>query len=134
MQSSYAIETVADYFEGTFEPGSTYDGCYHTDSSHPDADARAAFERLTFQRLSWCQVHGDFKKAVTAALFEPYPNWPKLYECARDIVAQHRRLRTHFSGDVTCAKLMGETMALLRARYGLNVPKWWLPIMKKLRG
>jgi hypothetical protein len=134
MRSKYEVERVADYFEGTFAPGSKYDGCYHTETARPDEEAREAFSRLTFGRIIWTQVHGDVKNAVTGAMFQPYPNWPELYECARDIVAQHRRLGTSFHGDITCAKLMGETMALLRARYQKNAPKWWLPIMKKLRG
>ena len=127
-------ERVKDHFEGTFAPGSTYDGCYHTDYERPDEQAEESFRRLTFGRIIWTQVHGDYKNAVKSAMFQPYPNWPQLYECARDIVEQHRRLNTSFHGDVTCAKLMGDTMALLRARYGMNVPRWWVPIIKALRG
>jgi len=135
MRSKYDVETVKTYFEGTFEPGSTFDGSYHTDTDWSrDEKARESFTRLTYSRLNWCQVHGDFKNAVKAAMFQPYPHWAQFYECARDIVEQHRRLNTSFHGDVTCAKLMGDTMALLRARHGLNVPKWWLPIINGLRG
>jgi hypothetical protein len=135
MRSKYDVETVKSYFEGTFEPGSSYDGGYHTDTDWSrDEQAQEAFRRLTDRRMSWCQVHGDFKSAVKAAMFQPYAHWPQLYECARDIVEQHRRLNTSFHGDITCAKLMGDTMALLRARYKLNVPKWWLPIMNDIRG
>lgn len=124
-------ETVKEQFADVFLPGTAYDGSYHT----PQAEAAEdAFHRLTDNRLVWTQVHGDVKSAVKAAMFQPYPYWPKLYECARDIIEQHRRLKTYYAGDITCAKLMGDTMALMRERYGLNVPRWWLPIMNKLRG
>ena len=127
-------ENVKEQFADVFLPGTTYDGRYHTDAWPPeDEQARESFNRLTDGRIIWTQVHGDVKNAVKAAMFQPYPNWPQLYECARDIVEQHRRLNTYYAGDVTCAKLMGDTMALLRARYGLNVPRWWVPIIKALR-
>ena len=127
-------ETVREQFADVFLPGSTYDGSYHTDTDWSrDEKAQESFRRLTDGCIVWTQVHGDVKNAVKAAMFQPYPHWPQLYECARDIVEQHRRLNTSFHGDITCAKLMRDTMTLLRARYGVNAPKWWLPIMDKLQ-
>ena len=74
-------ETVKEQFADVFLPGSIYDGSYHTALAEI---AEASFLRLTDVRLNWCQVHGDVKNAVKAAMFQPYPHWSQLYECARD--------------------------------------------------
>ena len=111
-----------------------YDGSYHTENNpETDSAARESFRVLTNEALNWCQVHGDFKNAVKRAAYEPYPHWPQLYRCCRDVLKAHAELNTGFYGPVTCAKLMGDAMALLRQRHNLNAPRWWLPIMKRLR-
>jgi hypothetical protein len=123
------IETVAEHFRGYFS--SNYDGSYQT----PQSDhARHDFDRLTNFRLIWSQVHGNFKDAAKRALFKPYRHWPELYECCRDAIREHAALETLYSGEATCARIMRDAMTILRVRYGLNVPRWWLPIMDELRG
>ena len=124
------ILTVKEHFADVFT-APAYDGSYHT----PIADyAEASFQKLTGDvYLNWCQVHGDFKNVVQRADFEPYPYWPELYDCCRRVLKAHVDLNTQFCGNVTCARLMGDAMALLRKRHGANVPRWWLPIMKRLR-
>jgi hypothetical protein len=122
-------QKIADRFRGFFT-APMYDGSYGTDAS--DA-ARQSFSELTNCRIMWAQVHGDHKDPVKRATFEPYPHWTELYDCARSILKSHEELGTFFAGPVTCAKLMGQTMELLKKRYGYNVPRWWLPLMKVLR-
>jgi hypothetical protein len=109
---------------------SSYDGSYGTDAA---IEARQSFSELTAESVIWSQVHGDFKNVVARGMFQPYPHWAELYECARVVLAGHAALGTEFDGDPTRARLMGDAMALLRAKYKANVPKWWLPIMNKLR-
>jgi len=123
--------TIAEHFRGYFtEP--TYDGSYGTELAIPVSDS---FERLTGSvYLNWSQVHGDFKSVVKRGLFDPYPHWAELYDCARRVIKGSSDLGHSFVGDLTCAKLMGDTMTLLRERHGHKVPRWWLPIMSQLRG
>jgi hypothetical protein len=121
--------TVAEHFAGRFtEP--IYDGSYHTQL----ADAvSGSFGVLSAYRINWCQVHGDFKNVVKRGMFEPYPHWSPLYDACRTILKGHVALGTQFLGEVTCARMMGEAMALLRAKHGHSVPRWWLPVMNALR-
>jgi len=122
-------ETVKEQFAEVFtEPD--YDGSYHT----PLAESvRESFIELTGGCIVWTQVHGDFKNVVKRGLFEPYPHWAELYRCCRTVIEGHAALNTQFCGDHTRARIMGEAMALLRAKYGHNAPKFWLPIMNRLR-
>lgn len=122
-------ETVGEHFQGLFT--ANYDGSYHTARAEA---ARRDFDCLTNNSLLWTQVHGDFKDAAKRALFNPYPHWPELHECCRDSVRAHTDLETQFLGGVTCAKIMRDAMTILRERYGLNVPRWWLPLIDRLRG
>jgi hypothetical protein len=123
-------ETVVDHFQGYFTSES-FDGSYDTPQSHR---ARHDFYQLTNNIISWAQVHGNFKDAVKRAKFQPYEHWPELYDCCRRIVREHSALETQWEGGYTCAKIMRDSMNLLRELYGLNVPRWWLPIMDDLRG
>lgn len=122
-------KTVGEQFAGYFQ--SEYDGSYGTVESDI---ARRDFGRLTENYLIWAQVHGNFKDAAKRALFKPYPHWIELYECCRDSVREHAALETEYLGGVTCAKIMRDAMTILRERHGLNVPRWWLPVMDSLRG
>jgi len=125
-----AWETVEDHFRGTFE--GTYDGSYGTRTADY---ARASFGRLTDCRIMWAQIHGDFKDAAKRALFVQYPHWPELYECCRDVIRAHAPLNTQYiDGGHTCARIMREAMVVLRARYGVNAPRWWLPLLDAVRG
>jgi hypothetical protein len=121
--------TVGEHFKGYFV--GEYTGSYHT----PEADrARHDFDKLTDSHLLWTQVHGDFKDAAKRALFVPYPHWRELHQCCKDAIREHTALGTQYVGETTCAKIMRDAMTILRARHGLNVPRWWLPLMDKLRG
>jgi len=127
--------TVKQQLEGLFSQP-TYDGSYHdaqgfrTDASE---EACASFRALTDGAIVWTQVHGDVKNAVARAAFVQYPNWPELYACCRDIIRSHSELGTEWLGPLTAAKLMGDAMQLLRGRHKANAPRWWLPIMARLR-
>ena len=123
------IKTVGEHFRGYF--AGDYDGSYETRNSDR---ARLDFDRLTNLQLIWAQVHGNFKDPAKRALFVPYPHWPELHECCRDAVRAHTELGNYFYGGETCANIMRDAMTILRARHGLKVPRWWLPIMDKLRG
>src|SRR6266404_9652017 len=93
-------ETVEDHFRGYFiAPG--YDGSYGTDIS---ACMRHDFGQLTHDQIIWSQVHGDFKDIIKRADFEPYPYWPALYDCCKDILAQHYKLSTQYLGSETNAE------------------------------
>jgi hypothetical protein len=120
---------VRERYAGHFQLPS-YDGSYGT--TQADA-ARGDFAVLTNYEIGWAQVHGDTKNTVSRAMFEPYTHWRDLYAACRDIVRQHCELDTEYWGPLTDAKIMGDVMTLLRKRDGLNVPKWWLPIMSKIR-
>jgi hypothetical protein len=133
MTTGGKLKMVKEHFAGLFT-GPDYDGSYHHDEwPQNDREARESFGVLTNGIVQWCQIHGDFKNAVKRADFEPYPYWAELYGCCRDILKAYADLNAWFCGPVTCAKIMGDVMALLRQRRGVNVPKWWLPIMKRLR-
>jgi hypothetical protein len=122
--------TVAEHFRGHFT-APTYDGSYGTEQAY---DVSSSFFTLSGSRMNWSQVHGDFKNVVKRGMFEPYPHWPELYDCARRVVKGNSDLGLSFCGDLTCAKMMSEVMTLLREKHGHNVPRWWLPIMGQLRG
>jgi len=122
-------ETVADHFRGHFT--GDYDGSYGTNKSHA---ARRDFNQLMDLRLNWAQVHGDFKDVVKRAMFQPYPHWPELYQCCRDVIREHEKLETQYVGTETLARVMRDAMNLMRARHNLNAPRWWLPMMDALRG
>jgi hypothetical protein len=121
--------TVAEQFSKVFQEPE-YDGSYHTPLAEAAHDS---FCLLSNYRIQWPQVHGDFKNVVKRGLFTQYPHWRELYSCCRTILSGHAALGTQFLGDMTCARLMGESMALLRAKHGHSVPKWWLPVMNALR-
>ena len=122
-------ETIKEQFRECFTQAS-YDGSYGTDAS---VEARQSFSELTAGRVVWSQVHGDFKNVVARGMFQPYPHWSELYDCIRIVLVQHAALNTEFIGDYSRARIMGETMQLLRAKYKVNAPKCWLPIMNALR-
>lgn len=120
-------ETVAQHFAGYFK--ASYDG------RQDDEIARAEFLRLTNSHIVWTQVHGDFKDKAKAATFQPYPHWRELHECCGLAVREWSKDRyEYFSGNITCAKIMQTAMQILKMTYGLNAPKWWIPLMRKLRG
>jgi len=127
---------VKDKLNGLFSQA-FYDGSYHDSTGFRTAaseEAALSFYELTGHRLSnWCQLHGDFKDATKRAIFEPYPHWSELYDSCRRIVQSHSELKTEWWGEVTAAKLMGDAMTVLRERHHMQVPKWWLPIMRQLR-
>jgi hypothetical protein len=135
MRTATDRTTVKEHFAEFFAQP-VYDGSYHdtrgfrTDASE---EASASFAALTNNIIIWTQVHGDVKNAVARAACIQYPNWPELYSCCRDVIRAHGELGSEFWGPLTCAKLMGDAMQLLRGRHKVNVPRWWLPIMSKLR-
>jgi hypothetical protein len=121
--------TLKNRFHGRFELP-VYRGEY---TGNIGDTARRDFSELTNNYIIWAQVHGKFKNAVKQALFEPYPCWEQLYESVKKVLAANIDNNTQDLGDVTNAKLMGDVMAYMRAKYGLNAPRWWLPIMNTLR-
>ena len=118
-------ETIADHFAGYF--ARSYDG------RQDDPAARADFCRLTNNYIMWTQVHGDFKNQAKAAAFVPYPHWRELHECCGLAVREWAKNRNMWSGDITCARIMDTAMKVLRMKYGLNAPKWWLAMIVQLR-
>jgi hypothetical protein len=131
-------KTVTQHFAGYFELD-TYAGEYGSAGGYQPPAARQAghdFDRLTDCVLVWTQVHGDFNDVAARATFQPYGHWMELYQCCKDVLREHGpgKLNTYYYGQLTNARLMGDVMSLMRRRYGLNCPKWWLAIMKKLRG
>jgi hypothetical protein len=122
------LTTVGEHFRGYFV--GDYDGSYGTQKAD---QARRDFSRLTNLKICWSQVHGDFKNAAKRSVFVPYPHWPQLYEACRDSIRAHAEIGNWFSGANTCSKIMDDAMKILRARHGLNAPRWWLPLMKQLR-
>ncbi len=132
------VKKVSEHFAGYFQLD-TYSGEYGSASGYQPPAARIAghdFDRLTNNVLVWTQAHGDSKDAAARATFQPYPHWPELYQCCKDVLREHGtgKLDTDYFGKFTNARLMGDVMTLMRRRHGLDVPKWWLAIMKKLRG
>lgn len=125
----YDHTTVAEYFKGFFTKN--YDGGFGWPQ---DIVGREDFDRLTYGRIIWTQVHGDFKDAAKRALFNPYPYWPELHKACRDVIREHAKLETEFSGPDTCARIMRDAMKVLRARHGVNTPRWWLPLMDQIAG
>lgn len=121
--------TVAARFAGYF--GEVYDGSYDTrEAEQPRAD----FIRLTNYQIMWAQVHGNFKDAVKRETFQPYPHWKELHECCGRIVRQYAKDRVYWQGDITGARMMNDAMRLLRSLYGINAPRWWIPLMRQMRG
>jgi len=122
-------KTVAQHFKGYF--GGSYDGSY----GRPEAEQpRADFIRLTNFNIMWAQVHGSFKDKVKEVTFTPYPHWKELHECCGRIVRQYEKDGEFWHGDITGARMMEHAMKLLRSLYGLNAPRWWIPLMKQMRG
>ena len=130
--------TIAEFFDGYFQLPE-YDGSYGSTTGR-DNDlgnvARRDFDRISRGHIIWAQAHGNFKDRAKAALFEPYPYWPQLYEACKLAVKSHvdDKYDQNFCGDETCAAVMDTAMRILRMKYGLNVPKFWLPIIYTLRG
>lgn len=117
--------TVARQFAGYFI--GSYDG------QQDDEQGRADFNRLTNFNIMWTQVHGDVKNATKRALFVPYAHWKELHECCGMAVRAHAVNGDDYYGNLTCAKIMQTAMEILRKKYGLNAPKWWIPMMMELR-
>jgi hypothetical protein len=131
-------EKVSQHFAGYFQL-EIYAGEYGSAGGHQPANARQAghdFDRLTDNQLIWTQAHGDFKSVAARATFQPYQHWAELYQACKDCLREHGpgKLETFYYGPATNAQIMGDVMELMRRRHGLNCPKWWLAIMKKLRG
>ena len=126
--------TVKEHLGDCFKQ-QRYDGSYHdaTGFRSPASDEAAeSFSRISFGRIAWSQAHGDFKDAAKRVLFEPYPSWAELYESCRLVVREHIALNNSWNEPIA-AKIMGDVMTVMRKKYGLNVPKFWFPILKILR-
>ena len=134
MKTDYV--TVEEHLGECFKQ-EHYDGSYHdsTGFGTPASDeASESFRRISYGRVAWPQAHGDFKDAAKRVLFEPYPNWTELYECSRLVVKATIDLDADAAwNELTAAKIMGGVMTVMRTKHGLNVPKWWFPILKVLR-
>jgi hypothetical protein len=128
--------TVKEKFNGLFTQ-QRYDGSYHDATGFRTAaseEASRSFFALTDGAVVWTQVHGDFKDAAKRAMFAPYAHWPELYDALRSVIRAHGDLGTEWWGSATGAKVMGDAMTVLREKYGHSVPRWWLPVMNRLRG
>ncbi|HWO35666.1 MAG TPA: hypothetical protein VNO32_43290 [Candidatus Acidoferrum sp.] len=129
-----AYITVKEHLGDCFKQ-QRYDGGYHDSTGFrtPESEeASESFRRISVGKIQWPQVHGDFKDAAKRAMFDPYPNWAELYECCRLVVKANIELNKNWN-ELTAAKIMGDVMTVMRQKYGLNVPKFWLPIMRTLR-
>lgn len=128
-QQSSETRTVAERFAGYFQ--SSYDGRYNV----PEAEAgREDFIRLTCYQIAWAQVHGSFKDKVKQETFTPYPHWRELHECCGRIVHQYAKDGEYWHGEATAARIMQDAMRLLRSLYGFDAPRWWIPLMRQMRG
>jgi hypothetical protein len=121
--------TVEKRFAGYF--GSTYDGSYNTPESE---QPRADFIRLTNYQIMWAQVHGNFKDAVKRETFQSYPHWKELHDCCGRIVRQYAADGIYWQGEITGARMMNDAMRLLKSLHGFNTPRWWIPLMRQMRG
>lgn len=127
--------TVKEHLGECFKQA-RYDGSYHDSTGFRTAsseEAAESFSRISCGKIQWCQAHGDLKDAAKRVLFTPYPHWAELYEACRLIVQANIDLNKMWD-EATAAKMMGDVMTVMRKKHDLNVPKWWFPIMKLLRG
>jgi len=123
----YDDKTLSEVFAGCFQH--TYDG------SQQDRVSYHEFNLLTDNRISWTQVHGDVKDLAKRALFVPYPHWRELHECCGLAIRSAISLdKTQLHSGIDCARIMGAAMAILKKKYGHDAPKWWLPLMRQVRG
>jgi len=77
-----------------------YDGSYHGADGFrtPESEeASESFRRVSFDKIQWSQVHGDFKDPAKRVLFTPYPHWAELYDCCRLIVKANIDLNKSWS-------------------------------------
>ncbi|MFZ3276613.1 MAG: hypothetical protein WA182_06880 [Candidatus Sulfotelmatobacter sp.] len=134
MTTAYVY--MNEHLAGCFKQ-ERYDGSYHDATGFPTPEAEeaaASFRRLSADRIQWCQVHGDLKNAAKRVLFQPYRHWPELYESCRLVVKATLEMRpTQDWNESVAARVMGDVMTVMRKKYGLDVPKWWFPILKILR-
>jgi hypothetical protein len=123
-------KTVKEEFTGYFTLP-RYDGTFDDlEGQRAERDFR---QLVGGYYLNWSQVHGSVKDRVKAAMFVPYEHWTELYDSARRVVRVASERGMEYWGPLTNARLMGDTMAVLRAMYEYNAPRWWLPIMRRLR-
>jgi hypothetical protein len=119
-------KTVVEQFQGLFQ--------HEYEGAQKDERARLDFMCLTNYKITWTQVHGDFKDVAARARFVPYPHWKELHECCgiavRETIAADKMV---FYSDIMCARMMGAAMQILMDKYGLKAPRWWYPLMKELR-
>jgi len=123
------LVTVAARFAGYFKD--SYDGSYNVPESE---QPRADFIRLTNYHIMWAQVHGNFKDSVKCETFQVYPHWRELHECCGRIVRQYAKDGAFWQGEGTGAHMMNDAMRLLKSLYGFNAPRWWIPLMRQMRG
>ncbi len=62
---------------------------------------------------------------------QSYPQRPQLKECCR--WAFEELAKEPYRGRLSCARVMGRAMELLREIYGCNAPRGWVPVMRRLR-
>jgi hypothetical protein len=123
----YEDKTIAEEFAGCFQE--SYNG------AQEDRIGREDFMRVTDSRISWSQVHGDFKDLAKRGLFAPYEHWRELHECCGIAVRVAISLdKLQIYSGLECARIMGAAMKILKGKYGHNAPRWWLPLLKKVRG
>lgn len=99
---------VGTYFARRLEP-----------SAGDDPALRRAFDAITDCLLIWTSARSQ------------YPHWCTLLDCCRAVVANLGSVP--FAGRLTLAKIMGDSMALLKKEHGLDAPGPWVLIIRELR-
>lgn len=99
-------------------------------TTNPDLDPRAG-ARTIGSVLAGSDLLTLSDGEFDVTYLTKYPYRRQLDECCGRAVSE--LADEPYDGRPSCARVMGRAMELLRKTYDLNVPRGWVPILRKLR-
>jgi hypothetical protein len=100
---------------------------WHTDATNTDSD----LPRTIGMILAGASISKISDSQFRVSYLAKYPHVRQLDECCH--MAVEELAEEPYEGRVSCARVMGRAMELLREIHGLDAPRGWVPVLRTLR-
>jgi len=105
---------------------------WHTEANNTDSDLdRQPWDRTIGMVLADASLSKISDGEFNVSFLTKYGHGRQLAECCR--MAIEELAEEPYEGRMSCARVMGRAMELLREIYGHDTPRGWVPVLRKLR-